>query len=301
MLAVKDKITWWYNWALQPTASELNYLQYAIEYVPMVWGAANIQNGPASVPLNSKYLLGFNEPNFIAQANLPAQQAGSLWPRVQQTAIGASPTATPGTVKIVSPAVNYCGGPPGCHDTDPYVYLDKFFASCQGCVVDHIAVHWYACTADALRNFLNGLRKYNKPVWVTEFACAQWDGSWQDNVQFQINYMKQAVAILESDPMVFRYAWFSGRTTEIPHVNMFSSSGQLTQLGNEYLNQPCGNGGAAALDGSSVAFKEQQPETASVSTALIIALSVSGFILVVIVIAFVVVQRKSTPPAEETV
>jgi len=295
MSAVANKITWWYNWGAQPAPAEQNYGQYGVEYVPMVWGAASIQNGPAVVPTTSKYVLGFNEPNFVAQANLAANQAAALWPKVQQTAIRASPTATPGAVSIVSPAVNYCGSP--CQDTDPFHYLDSFFAACGNCEVDYIAAHWYGCTADSLKNYLNGLRKYKKPVWITEFSCAQWDGSWQNNQQFQIDYMTQAVSILENDPMVFRYAWFSGRTSEIPYVNIFGDTGQLTQLGNAYMNQPCGSGPFTALGDSSSSYSPDS-SSSSLSTPVIIGLSVAGFVVVVVAIVIVAIvvamTRKSS-------
>jgi len=66
--------------------------------------------------------------------------------------------------------------------------------------------------------------------------------------------MKEAVRIMENDPMVFRYAWFSGRHGDIPLSNIFQAGpGQLTQLGREYLAQPCGALVANALDDSTLA------------------------------------------------
>jgi hypothetical protein len=41
-----------------------------------------------------------------------------------------------------------------------------------------------------------------------------------------------------------RYAWFSGRTTAIPNVNLLGADGQLTELGQLYesltTNSACG-------------------------------------------------------------
>src|SRR5262249_5545492 len=61
------KITWWYNWSLQSKGADVG-----IEFVPMAWGASSV-GGP--IPAGSKYLLGFNEPNFQSQSNLTPQQA----------------------------------------------------------------------------------------------------------------------------------------------------------------------------------------------------------------------------------
>jgi len=245
---------------------------------------------PATIPPYSKYLLGFNEPNYIAQSNLQESSAASLWPQVEQT---AQSTVTP--AKIVSPAVNYCGGSPGCIETDPFVYLDNFFAACTGCEVDHIAVHWYGCTADALSWFLDQLRQYNKKVWVTEFACAQWDPSWQDSQQFQTDYMNQAVQILENDPMVFRYAWFSGRTTGIPYVNVFGDTGQLTDLGVQYFNQPCGSAVAAIVEDT----KTTSPP--SNYNSLIIGLSIGVSLLILFIVVAIIIYVKSRKPIMEIV
>jgi len=196
---------------------------------------------------------------------------------------------------IVSPAVNFCGGAPGCHDTDPFVYLDKFFSNCGNCDVDYIAVHWYGCTADSLKWYLDRLRKYNKKVWVTEFSCAQWDGNWKNDLAFQINYMKEAVRILENEPMVFRYAWFSGRTTEIPNVNIFQAqSGQLTQLGREYLAQPCGR--ATAVDGDGETLSQRSPPARLTAPArgvlIIIGIAVAG--LTILACFAYIKQHKKT-------
>jgi len=282
--AVANRISWYYNWATNPTTIESNYKDYGLEYVPMVWGKDQLAT--AKIPTGSKYLLGFNEPNFIGQSNLDPPTAASKWPAVQTTAYTASSSP-----KIVSPAVNYCGGSPGCIETDPFVYLDKFFAACTNCQVDHIAVHWYACTADALKWFLNELKtRYKQKIWVTEFSCAQWDKSWQDNQQFQTNYMKDAVAILENEPMVFRYAWFSGRTTEIPYVNLFGADGQLTDLGTQYLNQPCG--GTVTAEITEVSAANTNPNGVTSDMSLILGLSITLAISILVILILIITLRR---------
>jgi len=180
-------------------------------------------------------------PTFFAQSNMSPNTAASLWPRVQQ--VGAH-------TKLVSPALNYCGG--GCWDTDPFVYLDNFFASCKGCRVDYIAFHWYGCTAASLQSILNKYKKYGKKLWITEFACGPWDASYKNTADFQIAYMKQAVSIFEKDPMVFRYAWFTGRSQGTwPNGILQAAPGKLSALGTVYLSQPCGAPVAAALSDTS--------------------------------------------------
>ena len=138
---------------------------------------------------------------------------------------------------MLSPAVNFCGG--DCHETDPFVYLDKFFAACTDCKVDAIAAHWYACTGEALSWYLDQLKKYNLPIWLTEFSCGD---DADRSLEKQKKYMTDAVAVLEADPRVARYAWFAGRTDVIPNVSLLGGDGQLTELGELYLSLPHAEG-----------------------------------------------------------
>ncbi len=227
LAVLSSGIGWWYNWAPQPDAPVA--ASAAAEFVPMVWGwnqGTTVDNVVQQIPAGAQYLLAFNEPNFTSQANLTAQQAAALWPQLEEIAKRRG-------LELVSPAVNYCGG--GCNETDPFKYLDDFFAACQGCQVDYVAAHWYACTGDALNGYLGQLKKYGRPIWLTEFSCA--DGS-DRSLTAQEQYMREAVAILEGDSDVFRYAWFSGRTSAIPNVDLLGADGQLTELGQEYVGLP---------------------------------------------------------------
>ncbi|KYF60985.1 glycosyl hydrolase [Sorangium cellulosum] len=160
------------------------------------------------------------------QANLSAAEAAALWPQIEEIADEKG-------LQLVSPAVNFCGG--GCHETDPFAYLDAFFAACEGCRVDFIAAHWYACDRPALEWYLGELKRYRRPIWLTELSCG--DGE-DRSPEAQAAYMREAVPLLESDPDVFRYAWFSGRTEAIPNVDLLGASGELTALGALYVSLP---------------------------------------------------------------
>jgi len=231
LTALSAGIGWWYNWAARPDGTLMSgYPGLGVEYVPMVWGGTfDVATLERQVPAGAKYLLTFNEPNFGAQANLTPAQAAALWPQIETFAKSRG-------MKLVSPAVNYCGSP--CNETDPFVWLQKFFAACTGCQVDYVAMHWYACTKAALTTTLaKYVQQFGKPLWVTEFSCL--DEPSRVNDAGELAYMREAVAALEADPMVFRYAWFSGRFTSQPVVNLLApTSGQLTPLGQQYVTLP---------------------------------------------------------------
>lgn len=109
--------------------------------------------------------------------------------------------------------------------------------------MDYIAVHNYMCYQSALTWYLGNFYKYGKKIWLTEFAC--WDQPASTvTPQFQIAYMKDALTALENDTMVFRYAWFIGRTSAIdsyPYQSVFGAApGTLTALGSQYVSHPAG-------------------------------------------------------------
>ncbi len=99
-------------------------------------------------------------------------------------------------------------------------------------------MHWYACTKSALTStWPSTSKKYGKPLWLTEFSCL--DTSSDVTNAYELSYMKDAVAALEGDPMVFRYAWFTGRSSGSPPISVLGSDGGvLTPLGQQYVTLP---------------------------------------------------------------
>lgn len=235
MAAISNNVSWWYNWSVNPESTvSLVFQNYGMDFVPMTWnGSINeteLRTFYSSHP-ESKFLLGFNEPNFTSQANMTPSQAAAAWPKLEKIAQDFG-------LKIVGPAVNYADKPVtenGIIYTDPIAWLDAFFAACPDCQVDYIAVHNYMCYAGALSNDIQRYKKYKKPIWLTEFAC--WDQA-TITLAMQKDYMMGAIDYLEGDTTIFRYSWFNGnRSGAWPYLDLFKlQSGQLTELGQLYLN-----------------------------------------------------------------
>lgn len=228
-------ISWWYNWAAEPEyAIYATYPVYHIDFTPQAWNATGIARVSQWVSQddNVKYLLGFNEPNFKDQAGMTPTQAAAAWPQLQAIADKYQ-------LKLVSPAVNYCGNCVSENGTtyyNPFDWLDDFFKACAGCRVDYIALHWYG-GGNSITGYIDDARKYGKPIWVTEYA------NWEAGVtpQGQKNYLAGATNFLERDPNVFRYSWFIGRgagATVFPYIDLYAGSGQMTALGQLYLDIP---------------------------------------------------------------
>ena len=60
--------------------------------------------------------------------------------------------------------------------------------------------------------YIENARKYNKPIWITEFASWDYNNPVQ-NVNDQMKYLAGTVNFLEREPNIFRYSWFIGRTS----------------------------------------------------------------------------------------
>jgi len=209
-----------------------------------VWGkAAELSDNDLASKIlvgpGTKYLLGYNEPNFTAQANLTPAQAAAGWPYLEKAADQLG-------LKTVSPALNFCGG--GCNQTDPFVWLDQFLAACSNCRIDYVALHSYACESNwFLDTYMKqAVDKYytrgnpQRKIWLTEFACADAApaGGWT-TAQIQ-SYMNTVIPWLEREPAIFRYAWFgdtTGRPTGTyvtPSNALLAGAGQLTAVGTTY-------------------------------------------------------------------
>lgn len=247
-------VCWFYNWGVNPHPTIFNvYEDYDMDYLPMAWNNSYdrtalrefLTNHP-----NVKYILGFNEPNFTAQANMTPTAAAAAWPELESIADEFG-------LKIVGPAMNYAPAngavsEGGVTYTNPFEYLDAFFAACPDCRVDYIAAHCYMNTPEAVNGYVNTyIQKYNKPVWLTEFCAWEYNAPLTSGAikgyEYQRASMIRKIELLEKNPMVEKYAWFiprHGSTTSFPYmqllrnvrVNPDVNPGLLTELGKIYVN-----------------------------------------------------------------
>lgn len=236
MEALSQTASWWYNWWHQPDGQNNIidvYQDFEMEFVPQAWNAgfnetamrAYLDNHP-----DVKYIMGYNEPNFHAQANLSPAQAAANWHKIEKVADDYN-------LKIVGPALNYS---PDAPYHSPFDWMDEWLEECDkigGCRFDYVNVHSYMNTVGALEWYLGEWERYGKPIWLTEF-CA-WDGiETTATPAYQQNFMREALAMLDAKPTVYRYAWFVARSTGIPYNSLLGSvPGQLTDLGRIFTDQ----------------------------------------------------------------
>ncbi|WP_169303366.1 glycosyl hydrolase [Pedobacter cryophilus] len=225
------KSTWHYGWNLRKSSLQ----PVSVEFVPMIFG-----NPSASsyTYLDSAYragdfthLLGFNEPDAAEQGNVTVEQAIAAWPNMVNLGI-----------PLGSPAATNAEG----------VWMTEFMsrANALNYRVDFVTLHWYGGPNAA--NFLALLNRvyalYNKPIWITEFAIADWSATpSRPNIYSEpqvLDFMKTVLTALETPEYSFvhRFSWFSktnispDNTSPLGKSLLFDGDGGLTYLGQYYAN-----------------------------------------------------------------
>ena len=230
MEALAPGVSWCYNWGNQlgRYIADQTYMHYA----PMCWSgsynAANIRNWVAEHP-ETKYLLGFNEPNFKSQANMTPQQAAEAWPAVKALADELG-------LELVAPALNYS---PDAPYQNPTAWMDQFVSLVGPDAFDHVAIHFYG-GFEGMKNLATLFHdRYNKPVMVTEFCY--WPGEMGDvAVAAQISSMVECVEWLEKTEWIEGYAWFKALEQSRANFRLINSGSgedprELTELGKIYV------------------------------------------------------------------
>lgn len=213
---------WTFNWTERPTEAT------GVEFVPIAWGTHGDLSGTTVLPPpgTATTLLGFNEPDDTAKANLSVDEVLDIWPRLEATGL-----------RLGSPGVTgneLAGG-----------WLEAFLrgAAARRLRVDFIAVHWYgpleaAGVVGGLETHLRAIHdRYGLPLWLTEFGALNWEDDTRWSQEAVTGFIRAAVPMLEALPFLERYAWFATRTTEWASYrlsSLFDDSGALTATGRAY-------------------------------------------------------------------
>lgn len=223
---IKDlRPDWYYTWQAPRTYT-------GKPFVPMVKDARKLLEQDALGYVNrelgrtkTKNLLGFNEPDHPDQANMSVDEAVRLWPLLQTTGLRLGSPAT------VGPAVPW---------------LDQFMlrAKRENLRVDFMTMHSY--TWPKSDDFLGKVRelheKYERPVWVTEYAVADWRATRTRRSEYsrkQVEtFMRETVKGMRAMPYVERFAWKTRAITDYQMGTsaLFDSRGKMTSTGRLYAS-----------------------------------------------------------------
>ena len=227
---------WFYSW------SATNNSRDNFEYVPMTWGAgatsdASLNSIIAKYQVN--HLLGFNESD---NCNDQSGQFNNLCDPATAVAYFENNMRT--GMRL---------GTPAPRENGPTTWLKAFkeIATEKDVRFDFVAVHWYDWASSpqnspfadpqaVFNRFKAYLQRvhddYQLPIWITEFnANPNRDRSVQEE------FLKLALPYLEELDYVERYAYFQpdarNASTNVQSANYFDENGNLTSIGQIYLNQ----------------------------------------------------------------
>lgn len=239
MTPLEPGCSWHYSWGNTPRATVADFMsEDTWEFIPMCWNGnynADAIREYCKAHPETKYLLGFNEPNFTAQANMTPEVAAAAWPAVKALADELG-------LELVGPAINYSPNPPY---QDPFKWYAEFVALVGTDAFDYIAIHDYAGgsgnMSDMAQRFYDA---YGKKIWVTEFCYWPGEGNGAAvTAEDQVQSMVTALTYLENSDIIYRYAWFKakGSVTNSPCYGlMIPKNGEgereLSEAGRVYVN-----------------------------------------------------------------
>lgn len=219
------KPSWHYYWGWELPEKE----PLGVEFVPMIWGCRSVDEAldeklaaltRASRP---RHLLGFNEPDAKEQANMPVALALQAWPKLMKTGLRM-------------------GSPATVHPDNEWMKGFMKQAAEKKYRVDFVCVHWYGGpnAASLIKKLEQVHQLYGKPIWITEFAVADWNAKTRaankHSPETILRFMKEVLPQLDKLDCVERYAWFSAAEDSAPlgPSALFHADGSLTELGKAY-------------------------------------------------------------------
>ncbi|KAF2858024.1 glycoside hydrolase family 128 protein [Piedraia hortae CBS 480.64] len=219
-----SKVSWLYNWSPGQTTD------CPLSFAPMQWNNVNIDDLPAKLSdCNAEVLLGFNEPELPDQSNMTAELAANEWLRVIE------PLRKERGIKCGSPGISSAGHAVG--------WLNDFLRRIKegGSDVDFYCLHWYGSELGQFYDYIWSayyqLPDQKKPVWITEFACTNWNESAPLDKGHVEDFARESCKYLDSLDWVEKYAWFGAMRncgTVGKFARMIDDEGCLTPLGKTY-------------------------------------------------------------------
>lgn len=197
-----------------------DYKKLGLQCGVMLWGEKMLtefrkNRGSATI------LMGMNEVNQDDQADMTVSAGVKMWDEeICPYSKGKL---------LVSPSTNQA--PSG----DAWI---KSWLPQVKCQPDVIAVHWYGLDSAAMIAQLKQWNTdYNKPLWITEFACQDYSGKNQP-CKNPMAFMKDIVAFCEATSWVHGYFAF-GLKEKLGHLDpanrLMNSEGAITDLGKAFV------------------------------------------------------------------
>ncbi|KAF2743869.1 glycoside hydrolase family 128 protein [Sporormia fimetaria CBS 119925] len=225
------KASWAYSWGSTPGGD----LPEGVSFIPMPW----TKNEDAkkwlgfvddAISKGTDTVMGFNEPDLPAQANMSPEVACQRWAEYMDPIKAAHPSVT-----ILGPSVTN----DGIDENKGLQWLAKFQKACPGAKWDAANIHFYDLWMDGdhetdmstVGRFKKQVQKAHdqtgKDVWVTEFGLFP-DQSAEDSAEF----LREAVKYMDSTDFVKGYSYFMVGTGP----NQLNAGDGLSAIGEVYAS-----------------------------------------------------------------
>ncbi len=243
----RQNARFYYDWGNNPNVAAMSGLNG--QYMPMLWDRWGVDTRIDRIlgykdQLNVTRILGYNEPERPDQANHNVNDAIWSWKQVTDRVAGTG-------LKLVSPAVS--------DTSEGRQWIQQFMNQVNqrnsdndptnNLQVDEVAFHWYGNVdpnnvQGSANNFLGAVQwyrdRFNKPVWITEFAGMDWGNNRTTEQQADANrrFLDIVVPELERRSYVRGHMWWqwglgSSRETQVMEVKDGMHVPSL--LGDEYV------------------------------------------------------------------
>lgn len=238
--ALAPGVSWVYNWHFTTDMAPPAELGFA--YIPMVWGDfpeayPGLEQRLAAGP-KPPVVFAINEPNLKGQAFLTPEACAAAFKRVQEIAAKHNvPVVGPHYALGSAPADSITAMDPLEKKQVTYSWFVpymKAFAHFLGPAAKGLptGVHAYKDIGELTWSIQAAHEATGGPVWVSEFA------RWDADARGQLEFMMQAVDLMERTPHVAGYAWFKERAEKGTLAVLEKEAGKLTPLGRAYVDMP---------------------------------------------------------------
>ncbi|WFD24409.1 hypothetical protein MEQU1_003109 [Malassezia equina] len=217
---IKSKVSWYYTWSPTPGMSNP---PSDITFCPMLWGFKHLSsfrehvlNNPNANQNSGKCVLAMNEVNQKGQADMSVGAACGL---MRDNIV---PLKKDHSFYIVSPSTT--SAPSGKK------WMQNFRQQCSDVWddIDAVAVHYYDTNVTAFQEYVRDWHDtFNKPIWVTEYACHNFNGGAQCSDVDTFVFQKAMSTWFDQQDFVEAYAPF-GVMQQMQGIN---TNNQLTNNG----------------------------------------------------------------------
>ncbi|PWO00104.1 hypothetical protein FA09DRAFT_336934 [Tilletiopsis washingtonensis] len=217
-------VSWYYTWHPAPSAGAGDMM-----FCSMLWGTKQIGDyqqhvisQPDSDANKDRCTMGPNEVQEPGQANMSPQATCDLMRKYQV------PLKDNHGYYLMGPSTS--SNPNGLNDWYP-----KFRKACPDVLdkLDAISLHWYDVKLSDFKKYIQDwVDAFDKDVWVTEYACQNFNGGAQCTKDEAWAFHQGAVEFMDAHPRVVGYSAFSTMQNlqGVAEVNRMSVGSQPNAL-----------------------------------------------------------------------